>query len=194
MERKRGWNVLYIRRYDVTHVEFKTLHLYNIVKSHQNATSLCTRIFSANSQLFNVNNRNIRKMWERCSQWRWRRSGVFIVNFEHILHVFLVFLLVTLNKQMLAGFLLNPIQDEIFRCCSRMGRGAEQKDPLALKSVRHILQWWNLPQLYLTQRRSKKHMNHLTNPLSSADISIFSPEISKFCYIKKYRYRLQFDT
>ena len=30
-------------------------------------------------------------------------------------------------------------------------------------------------------------------PLSSADISIFSPEISKFCYIKKYRYRLDFD-
>ena len=26
------------------------------------------------------------------------------------------------------------------------------------------------------------------------DISIFSPEISKFCYIKKYRYRLHFDT
>ena len=31
-------------------------------------------------------------------------------------------------------------------------------------------------------------------PLISADISIFSPEISKFCYIKKYRYRLHFDT
>ena len=37
-------------------------------------------------------------------------------------------------------------------------------------------------------------MNHVTHPLSSADISIVSPEISKFCYIKKYRYRLQFDT
>ena len=28
---------------------------------------------------------------------------------------------------------------------------------------------------------------------SSADISILSPQISKFCYIKKYRYRLHFD-
>ena len=37
-------------------------------------------------------------------------------------------------------------------------------------------------------------MNHVTHPLSSADISIFSPEISKFCYIKKYRYRLHFGT
>ena len=28
----------------------------------------------------------------------WRRSGVFIVNFEHISHLFLLFLLLTLNK------------------------------------------------------------------------------------------------
>ena len=74
------------------------------------------------------------------------------------------------------------------------GWGWGQKGPLSLKSVTHILQWWNLAQLYLTQRRSKKYMNHVTHPLSSADISIFSPEISKFCYIKKYRYRLHFGT
>ena len=37
-------------------------------------------------------------------------------------------------------------------------------------------------------------MNHVTDPLSSADISIISPEIVKSCYVKKYRYRLQFDT
>ena len=34
----------------------------------------------------------------------------------------------------------------------------------------------------------------MTHPLSSADISIFSPKIIKFCYIKKYRYRLHFHT
>ena len=69
-----------------------------------------------------------------------------------------------------------------------------QKAPPSLKSVTHILQSWNLAQLYLTQRRSKKYINHVTHPLISPDISIFSPEISKFCYIKKYRYRLYFDT
>ena len=37
-------------------------------------------------------------------------------------------------------------------------------------------------------------MSHVTHSLSSAEISIFSTEISKFCYIKKYSYRLQFDT
>ena len=37
-------------------------------------------------------------------------------------------------------------------------------------------------------------MNHVTHHLSSADISIFLQEISKFCYIKKYRYRFRLDT
>ena len=37
-------------------------------------------------------------------------------------------------------------------------------------------------------------MNHVTHPLSSADISIFSPGISKFSHIKKYRYTLRFYT
>ena len=36
-------------------------------------------------------------------------------------------------------------------------------------------------------------MNHVTHPLSSTDISIFSPEIVTFCNIKKYRYRFHFD-
>ena len=32
-------------------------------------------------------------------EWRhWRRSGVFIVNFEHILHLFLVILSLSLNR------------------------------------------------------------------------------------------------
>ena len=37
-------------------------------------------------------------------------------------------------------------------------------------------------------------MNHMTDCVSSADISIFLPKISKFCYIKKYRYRFHLDT
>ena len=46
------------------------------------------------------------------------------------------------------GVFLNPIQDGLFRGCSRMGRGG--KGSPSLKSVTHILQWWNLAQLYLT--------------------------------------------
>ena len=43
-------------------------------------------------------------------------------------------------------------------------------------------------------KKPRKHIYQLTHSLSSADISIFSPEISNFCYIKKYSYRLHFNT
>ena len=42
--------------------------------------------------MFKVNNKDTR-----------RRSGIFIVNFEHIPHLVLVFLLLTLNMQLPAG-------------------------------------------------------------------------------------------
>ena len=36
-------------------------------------------------------------------------------------------------------------------------------------------------------KKIQKCINHVTHPLSSADVSIFSPKVSNFCYIKKYR-------
>ena len=36
----------------------------------------------------------------------WRRSAIFIVNFEHISHLLLVFLLLNLNMQLPAGFIV----------------------------------------------------------------------------------------
>ena len=67
--------------------------------------------FPANINLFRVNNRNSRKRCEICSKLtiktlerrQSRRSGAFIVNFEHISHLFLLFLLLALNRYMLAG-------------------------------------------------------------------------------------------
>ena len=61
--------------------------------------------FPTNIYLFKVKNRNIRKS-EICSKLTIKtlallhspHSGVFIVNFEHISHPFLVFLLLTLDK------------------------------------------------------------------------------------------------
>ena len=52
--------------------------------------------------MFKVNNRNTRTWSKTCSKLtikirQRRRSGIFIVNFEHILHLVLVFLLLTLN-------------------------------------------------------------------------------------------------
>ena len=60
----------------------------------------------ANIYVLKVNNIIARKRCKICSKVtiktpvrrHWRRPGVFIVYFEHILHVFLVFLLLTLNR------------------------------------------------------------------------------------------------
>ena len=38
----------------------------------------------------------------------------------------------------------------------------------------------------LPKDEEKIYINHVTHLLNSADFSAFSPEISKFCYIKKY--------
>ena len=59
----------------------------------------------AGSYMFKVDNKNTRTRCEICSKLtiktpkrrHWRRYGVFIVNFEHILHLALVSLLLTLN-------------------------------------------------------------------------------------------------
>ena len=56
--------------------------------------------------MFKVKNGNTRTSCEICSKLTtkipergyWRRTGNFIVNFEHISHLVLVFLLLTLRK------------------------------------------------------------------------------------------------
>ena len=65
-----------------------------------------SKYYPANIYVFKVNKRNIRKNCDICSKLtiktperrHWRRFVVFIVNFEHILHLFLVFLLLTLKQ------------------------------------------------------------------------------------------------
>ena len=60
----------------------------------------------SNKYLLKIKNSNTRKRCEICSElitktpkWRhWLLSGVFIVYFEHISHLFLVFILSTLNR------------------------------------------------------------------------------------------------
>ena len=54
------------------------------------------------------------------------------------------------------GLRVNPVQDGLFRGCSRMG-GREAKRPSSLESATFILQWWNF----------------VIHPLGSAYISIF---------------------
>ena len=88
---------------------------------------------------------------------------------------------------------INPIQDGLFWCWSQMGGGEAKRSPLP-KICDSYPTMMKLGTVIPYPKRFKKHVNHVIHPLRSADISISSPEISKFCYIKKYRYRLYFDT
>ena len=75
---------------------FKLYEWYKIVQSITNPAGI---------YLLKVNNGSTRTRCEICSKLtikiperrHWRRSGIFIVNFEHISHLVLVFLLLTLN-------------------------------------------------------------------------------------------------
>ena len=71
-------------------------HLYTLGDNIYTRKNSPTNIY-----LFKVKNSNIRKRLEICLKLRVktleRRSTVFIVNFEHISHIFLVFVL-ALNK------------------------------------------------------------------------------------------------
>ena len=68
------------------------------------------QLYSANIHLLKANNRNTKRC-DICSELTLmtserrhrRRSSVFICNFEHISHLFLVFLSLNLNKKMIAG-------------------------------------------------------------------------------------------
>ena len=48
-------------------------------------------LFPTGNYMFKVNNKDTKR-------YQWRRSGDFIVNFEHISHLALVFLLLILSR------------------------------------------------------------------------------------------------
>ena len=89
------------------------MHIIDFFKleSHKNNKSQANRCVEtythpAGIYLHKVNNRSHRTRCEICSKLTikkperryWCRSGIFMVNFEHISHLVLVFLLLTLNK------------------------------------------------------------------------------------------------
>ena len=67
------------------------------------------RLLLVGIYLIKVNNRSTRSRCEICSKLTTktseRREDIFIVNFEHILHLDLVFLLLNLSMYLPAGLL-----------------------------------------------------------------------------------------
>ena len=66
------------------------------------------------------------------------------------------------------------------------------KRPPSLKSVTHILQWWNLA-VVPSLKKIQKIYELRNTPTEFCWHQHFPSEISKFCYFKKYRYRLHFS-
>ena len=81
--------------------------LFAFVQTHKNRQMFCIYLVSkffkiqANTYLFEVNNRSKIKRCEICSRL------TFVVNFKHILHLFLVFPLLSLNMSVFAGKIPN---------------------------------------------------------------------------------------
>ena len=88
-------------------------------------------------------------------------------------------------------FCFNSIQDGLSRDCSRMG--GEQKGPLSLKSVTHLTMI-KIGTFIHYQEKILKIYKSRDTPFVFCWHQNFLLEISKFCYIKKYWYRLYFNT
>ena len=60
--------------------------------------------------------------------------------------------------------IINPIKDRLFQGCSWLwrGRGSAKRPYPSLKSATHILQRWNLAQLYLAKEDQKIYESHDT--------------------------------
>ena len=94
-------------------VEIPTNHypLHHYPSTRKKVLKMLFLILLVNSvgiYLLKINNRNIKARCETCSkltikvpEWRqWCLSAIFIVNFEHISHLVLLFLLLTLNMKL----------------------------------------------------------------------------------------------
>ena len=85
--------ILYYSKYSFNifwYIQVNTFKVYKVT------------VHPAGNYMFKVNNRNTRAKCEICPKLtiktQERRSSVFFVNFEHISHLVLVFLLLTLSK------------------------------------------------------------------------------------------------
>ena len=104
-----GKNVFESTGFHITRTLFITTQVYRVISTIRK--NLVNIIIPAGIYLFKVNSRNTTARCEICSKltiktrerWQWHRSGVLIVNFEHISHLVLVLLLLTLNKYLPAG-------------------------------------------------------------------------------------------
>ena len=106
--RKKFFNICALSQYieytfricTLLHIEnHYFIHFFTCFKNRR-------RLHPAGNKMVKLNNRNTRTRCEICSKLtikiperrHWRRFGIFIINFEQISHLVLVFLLLTLSR------------------------------------------------------------------------------------------------
>ena len=116
-KRKTNFTLFHVTKtYTVSHYVRQSWHeekrwLEAVRDFFKDNLNLSSEYYPAGKYMFKFNTSNVRTRCEICSKLtiqtserrQWRRSGVFIVNFEYISHLFLVFLLLTLSREMSAG-------------------------------------------------------------------------------------------
>ena len=71
------------------------------------------KCYPSSNYLFKINSRNTRKRCEICpmiTKKKHQNGVIDVINFQHISHVFLVCLLLTLNKYMSAWYMLEGLK------------------------------------------------------------------------------------
>ena len=105
------WKIVIVNCISKPHADAKEgmerarIKLFFLYQASKNSSQLQAVNYFCKSFIIKINNRHTKKC-DTClkvtiktpERRHWRRSGVFIVNFEHISHLFSVFLLLTLNK------------------------------------------------------------------------------------------------
>ena len=84
---------------------------------------------------------------------------------------------------------LKPVQHGLFLGCSWMGEGGTKR-PSFPKICHTYPTMMKLGGNYTLPKEETKNYDPHDTPL---EFCIFSLQISKFCYIKKHRYRFYFD-
>ena len=108
-----------------------------------------------------------------------------LVYLKFSLHIFYIF------KKAWNFFTKFWYSNQMFsRNISQMWRGGAKRFPLPKICRAYPTMMKLVTAIPYLKKIQKVYQSHDKPP----DVSIFSPEISKFCYIKKYRYRSHFDT
>ena len=97
---------------------------------------------------------------------------------------------VTKSSTFSCGY-INSTQNGPFLGCSRMWVGEKGLLPNICHTCPTMMKLGTVTP-YL--KKIQKYINPVLHPLSFADIRIHSQEITNFCYIKKYKHRLHFNT